>query len=78
MIKPTKFLNLNNCILGIASEIIKILLIEKKVSYNILYKNLKSKYDKDFDYNFLPAIDFLFLLGKIKYSPSNDCLELIM
>lgn len=78
MLKPTKFLDLNNCIINIASEIIKVLIIEKKVSYIWMYNTLKEKYSNNFDYYFLPALDFLFLLGKIKYSPETDCLELII
>lgn len=78
MLKPTKFLNLNNCIINISSEIVKILIEEKKVPYNTLYSRLKKVFDENIDYNFLPALDFLFLLGKINYSPENDCLELII
>ena len=45
-----------------------------------LYEELKIKYNynADFEYNFLPSLDFLFLLGKISYSSSTDCLELIV
>lgn len=78
MLKPTKFLDLNNCVINIAGEIIKVLIIEKKVSYTFIYNTLKEKYYNNFEYYFLPAIDFLFLLGKIKYSPETDCLELII
>jgi len=77
MIKPTKFLNLNNCVLKIASEIISLMKQDKTISYTLLYNTLKNKYD-DFDYMFLPSLDFLFLLGIIKYTPSSDCLELII
>lgn len=78
MLKPTKFLDLNNCVINIACEVIKVLIIEKKVSYTFIYNTLKEKYYNNFEYYFLPAIDFLFLLGKIKYSPETDCLELII
>lgn len=76
MIRPTKFLNLDNCVLSISAHILKILLKEHKISYNKLYLALKEYYDDNFDYYFLPALDFLFLLGKIKYSSESDTLEL--
>lgn len=78
MIKPTKFLNLDNCLISVVKDILEILLRDKSIPYNHLYDLLKIKYTEDFDYIFLPSLDFLFLLGKITYSPSTDCLELII
>lgn len=77
MIRPTKFLNLDNCVLKISAHILKILLKEQKISYSNLYLLLKDSYDDNFDYYFLPSLDFLFLLGKIRYLPESDILELI-
>ena len=70
MIKPNKFLDLDSCIINISGEITKILLQRNSIKYNDLY-------DEGFEYKLLPAIDFLFLLGVLKYSPSTDSLELI-
>lgn len=80
MIKPTKFLNLDNCVISISKDILQMLLNNKSIPYNHLYEELKIKYNynADFEYNFLPSLDFLFLLGKISYSSSTDCLELIV
>ncbi|WP_099336442.1 ABC-three component system middle component 8 [Clostridium cadaveris] len=77
MIKPTKFLNLNTCILKISSEILSILIEEKSITFSDLQSKLLKDSNEDYEYNFLPSIDFLFLLGKIKYSPKTDILELI-
>ena len=70
MIKPNKFLDLDSCIINISGEITKILLQRNSIKYNDIY-------DEGFEYKLLPAIDFLFLLGVLKYSPSTDSLELI-
>lgn len=78
MIKPTKFLNLDTCLLSIVKDILEILLQNKSISYNQLYDSLKIKYDEDFEYLFLPSLDFLFLLGKLNYVPSSDSLELVV
>lgn len=78
MIKPTKFLDLDNCLISVVTDILEILLRDKSVPYNYLYEVLKKKYKKKLDYIFLPSIDFLFLIGKLNYSPSTDCLELIL
>lgn len=77
MIKPNKFLDLESCVINISGEITKILLKYNSIKYDKLYDILKDKYNEGFEYNFLPAIDFLFLLGVIEYSPSTDSLELI-
>ena len=50
MIRPTKFLNLDNCVLKISAHILKILLKEQKISYSNLYLLLKDSYDDNFDY----------------------------
>ena len=77
MIKPNKFLDLDSCIINISGEITKILLQRNSIKYNDLYEILKNIYDEGFEYKLLQAIDFLFLLGVLKYSPSTDSLELI-
>lgn len=77
MIKPTKFLNLDSCLLNISTDILIELLKTKNVYYNTLYNKLYNKFGSSVEYLFIPSLDFLFLLGKIKYISETDSLELI-
>ena len=77
MLTPTKFLNLDTCIIKISSEILSLLLEKKSITFSELQSKLVEDSNEDYKYNLLTSLDFLFLLGKIKYSPKNDRLELI-
>lgn len=77
MIKPTKFLNLDNCLINISTTILIELLKNKKVCYDDLYDKLYTKFGSSIEYLFIPSLDFLFLLGKINYISETDSLELI-
>lgn len=70
-------MDFNTCMLKIGGEILKILLKDKKIKYPILYEKFKEVYQDDTDYIFLPALNFLYLFGKIKYLPKKDMVELI-
>ena len=75
---PNKCMDLNLCMLKIGAEILKILLEKKKIKYAILYEEFEKKYKEDTEYIFLPALNFLYLLGKIKYRVKTDIVELIL
>lgn len=77
MIKPSKFLDLESCVINISGEIIKVLLEQKSIRYKDLYNILHKIYNKELEYKLLSAIDFLFLLGILEYSPIKDSLELV-
>lgn len=74
---PDKFTDFNSCTLKIGAEILKILLENKKIKYPVLYEKFKEIYKEDADYIFLPALNFLYLLGKVKYKVKRDLLELV-
>lgn len=76
---PDKFTNLNNCTLKIGAEILKILFEKEKnrIRYDELYRELKINYGEDTGYVLPPALNFLFLLNKIKYKIKGDFVELI-
>ncbi|QZY56666.1 ABC-three component system middle component 8 [Crassaminicella profunda] len=77
MIKPHKFLNLDNCVINISSMIIEQLQINGIMTYNELYEAIYRVNGENMKYIFMPAISFLFLLGKINYYKESDTLELI-
>lgn len=74
---PNKFMKFNSCMLKVGAEIIKILLENKEIKYSTLYDNFKKIYKEDTDYIFLPALNFLYLLGKIEYKIKKDMVELV-
>ncbi len=77
MIRPTKYTNIDVSIIGLSAEIIKLLSVDRSLKYNnILGKiiHIKGESAKE---NFLLALNFLYMLGKIKYYPEEDVLELL-
>ena len=53
------------------------LLKYNSISYDNLYTKLSTKFGDEIKYLFIPSLDFLFLLGKIKYISETDSLEVI-
>lgn len=74
MIRPDKFMDLKTSVLFVSGEIIKRILKNKnkRIKYSDLYNFFYEKYKEDTEYNFPPALNFLFLLDKIEYSLSKD------
>ncbi len=77
MLKPHKYLDLDNSVLFLSSEILKILIEYNSIEYDDLFKKIKQKFHETGDYLFLPALNFLYLLGAIEYNKELDVLELI-
>ncbi len=67
MIEPHKYLNLDVCVLNISAFIIKELQRTNLVKYDELLGSLVSKLGEETKEVYPYAIDFLFLLNKIKY-----------
>ena len=77
MIKPHKYLDLNNSLLMISSEIIKVLIEHKEMEYNELFVFTKNKFKDSYDDLFLQCLNFLYITGVIEYNSISDSLELI-
>ncbi len=77
MIKPTKYTNINLSVLWISSEILVMLKNEKVLKYEQILGKLIYKKGIQATENFLLALSFLYLLGKIKYYPKEDVIELL-
>lgn len=77
MIKPHKYLDLDNCIISISCSMIKELKSKRIMTYSELYSSIYKKHGENMKYFFVPSINFLFLLGKILYHKEIDSLELI-
>ena len=79
MLKPDKFTDLNKSIVHTVAIIINEFKKNRyKCSYNELYKIVEEHLGEDAFYFFLPSLDFLFLLGKLKYDIGSDMLEMII
>lgn len=79
MLKPDKFTQLDRSLVYTVALMIEIFLnYNNRCSYEFLYKSIEERIGDDVLYLFIPAIDFLFLLGKIKYDIETDNLELVI
>ena len=74
MIRPAKHLDLNTCVLRVASMLLSKLQSERVCTYSDLRTNL-TVLDEDSDITFVHAVYLLFLLGRVDYHPQTDSLE---
>ncbi len=72
MIRPTKYLDLNTCILRISAKILGKLSEDKIIQIEELKKYLQYEIGSDAKYNFLSSLNLLFLAGKIDYKEASD------
>ncbi|MFW2503606.1 ABC-three component system middle component 8 [Clostridium diolis] len=78
MIRPHKYLDIDSCVLRIASLILKEMIDSKIISYAELYNKIYKIVGQNIEYTFLPSLNFIYLLGKIEYHEENDMLELLL
>lgn len=78
MIRPHKYLDIDSCVLRIGSLILKEMIDSKIISYLELYNKVYEIVGQNIEYTFLPALNFIYLLGKIEYHEENDMLELLL
>ncbi|MDP1563528.1 MAG: hypothetical protein Q8M16_19275 [Pirellulaceae bacterium] len=77
MIRPEKHLNLNLCVLRIATIVLSHLQRHRVESFHILLQKVRNKAGDDAEVWFIPALDLLFLLGRINYLPQRDTVEYV-
>lgn len=78
MIRPTKYTNVDLSVIGLSAEILEILKKDYAQKYNQILGKIIDRKGKEAKSNFLLALSFLFLLGKIKYYPKSDVIELLL
>lgn len=77
MLKPDKFTEINRSVIYVVSLLIQLFKEnDYQCSYGQLYDTLEKQIGDDTLYLFLPAVDFLFLLGRIDYDIETDVLEM--
>ena len=77
MLSPRKHLDLDSSLLRVASIILKELIRKRAVGFETLRNLIVRRTGDDGELTFLPALQFLFLLGKIEYLSKNDVIELL-
>jgi len=77
MIKPTKYTNIELSVIGLSSEILKLLLFESSLKYSQVIGRVIHMRGEGAKQNFLLALSFLYLIGKIEYLPDEDVIRLI-
>ena len=72
MIRPTKYLDLNTCVLHIAAIVLSELQLSRAIPLDELDAIVRSRAGDAARFNFLPALSFLFLVGKLDYDDNAD------
>jgi hypothetical protein len=72
MIRASKYMDLDKCVLNVAACIISLLKIDPEISLSDLDETIQTRLGEDARFNFFPAINFLYLLGKLDYSETSD------
>lgn len=75
MLTPAKHLDLDRSLLRVSSEILAELRRRRIVPVEKIRAYVKRRVGDDADVIVLPALSFLFLLGKLDYREKNDSFE---
>jgi len=75
MLTPRKHLDLNTSLLRIASIMLKELHKRGVIEMMTLKQRVIRRVGNNGELMFLPALNFLYLLGKVEYHAQNDTLE---
>ena len=75
MLRPTKYTNVNVSLLAISCELLKLFKKNKTITYTELLNKVIQKKGIESKNVFLPALSFLFLLGKVEYGEKSDIIE---
>ena len=75
MLTPRKHLNLDVSALRVASIMLRELRKRGVVEFERLRSIVVRRVGSDGELSFLPALSFLFLLGKVEYHLKNDTIE---
>ncbi len=75
MLRPTKHLNPDTSVLHVAARMLQLLNRYRIQPYDVLYDKLHKGTGDDLREAFLPALGFLFLMGKIEYHEKTDSFE---
>ena len=76
MITPTKYLDLDTCVLNVAAHTINLLLLNGPMKFEELRERLEFKLGEGAKYEFTEAVGLLYLLDRLEYSEESDAFHL--
>jgi hypothetical protein len=74
MIRPTKYLDLDACVLNVAAHILSRMSEVSVLTYDEMLKSVETNLTARARNEFVLALDLLFLLGRISYQEETDTL----
>lgn len=72
MIRPVKYFDLNSCVLNVAAFVLKELRQSGAMPLGELNEIVTTRLGEGVRFSFIPALSFLFLLGKLNYDQDVD------
>jgi len=76
MLRPTKHSHPDRTVIGVSLVVLKRLKSRRLDKYDDLLRHAKKSVDGG-DVLFLPALNFLYLVGLIEYRPKTDAVEYV-
>ena len=76
MLRPNKHSHPDNTVISLSMLLLLRIKTQRIEDYDTLRSFAKKKVDGA-DFLFLPALNFLFLLGLVEYRPKNDSFEYV-
>lgn len=77
MLKPEKYVKLENNIVYLGSIILSILREKSNIKYNELLFQLTSRVNDDVKFSYAETLSFLYLIGRINYNEIKDEINII-
>jgi hypothetical protein len=77
MLRPTKHLDLDASVLSVSAQILRLLYRRRIMRYDELYGRLRRRIGDAARTAFLPALGFLYLLGRLEYHEGSDTFEIV-
>ncbi|MBV9868747.1 MAG: hypothetical protein JO316_25600 [Abitibacteriaceae bacterium] len=74
MIRPTKYLDLDTCVINVAAAIIAELQRTPAIPLDELNEVIAVQISEDAKINFFPALSLLYITGKLDYDDNADAI----
>lgn len=77
MLKLDKYTNPKLSVVAVSASILRMLMNERALKYDELLRRVVNQHGASSKETFLPSLNFLFLLNKVKYFQEHDMVEYI-
>lgn len=74
MIRPTRHLDLNTCVLSVATRVADRLRSDGAVKYDLLLDSIQDEFGASAKFQMPLAVSVLYLLGTVEYDDKTDVL----